>query len=214
MALLGYLGGYQSSSSRIELVGTIMAMLANFPVHLAGDNLSVVNRASSLRAWLIDHPLNPPPGKPFSLCKNGDLWDIFFKQLAARGPRSFRIKKTKGHALEHKEFLEKNPHLRWEAAHNNTVDRLANAARYNFFNKHHIHLSGILAKRASKYVDFVICVHNVIFKMHIFLQQLRVQEANPMALSISTPSNILHACPDLNLILPQFLWALKLIRVN
>ena len=117
--------------------------------------------------------------------------------MAARGPRFFRIKKTKGHALDHKEFLEKYPHLRWEAVHNNTVDRLANAARYNFFNKQHIHLSGILVKRASKYVDFVIHVHNVIFKMHIFLQQLRLHEASPMAVAMSTPNNILHVCPDL-----------------
>ena len=121
----------------------------------------------------------------------------FFQQLAARGPRSFKIKKTKGHALDHKDFLEKYPHLRWEAVHNNTVDRFANAARYNFFHKQHIHLSGILVKRASRYVDFVLQVHNIIFKMHVFLQHLRVPETSAIAAAISSPSNVLHVCPSL-----------------
>ena len=67
-----------------------------------------------------------------------------------------------------KTFLEKYPHLRWEAIHNNKVDRLANAARFNFFHKQHIHLSGILVKRASRYVDFLKHVHNTIFKMQKF----------------------------------------------
>ena len=108
VALLGYLGGYRSSSSRIELVGTIMSMLANFPVHLAGDNLAVVNKASDLRAWLLDNPDLPPPGQLFALGKNSDSWSMFFQQLAARGPRSFKFKKTKGHALEH-QFFRKIP---------------------------------------------------------------------------------------------------------
>ena len=122
---------------------------------------------------------------------------IFFPAIGRKGPRSFKSKETKGHALDHKDFLEKYPHLRWEAVHNNTVDRLANAARYNFFHKQHIHLSGVLVKRASRYVDFIMHVHNIIFKMHVFLQHQRGLEASPIAAAMTSPSNIPHVCPDL-----------------
>ena len=123
--------------------------------------------------------------------------DHFFQPLAARGPRSFRIKKTTGHALDHKTFLKKYPPLRWEAIHNNKADRPANAARYNFFHKQHIQVSGILVKRASRYVDFLKHVHNIIFKMHIHLQALRFPEAKSICAAIASSSNVLHACPDL-----------------
>ena len=40
-------------------------------------------------------------------------------------------------------------------------------------------------------------MHNVIFKMHIFLQQLRMQDVNPIARALTTPSNVLHVVPAL-----------------
>ena len=106
MALLGYLGGYRSSSTRIGLVGTIMALLSNFPIHLAVDNQMVVTKADAFRKWLLDHSTEPPPGPPMSLVKNGDLWTIFYKQLAAKGPEVFSNKKAKGHAIDDKSYCD------------------------------------------------------------------------------------------------------------
>eukprot|EP00973_Karenia_brevis_P063358 8806287-Karenia_brevis.AAC.1 len=61
LAILGYLGGYKSSSSRIELLGVILSLLSNVAVHLAGDNLSVVRRADYYRKWLLDNPDSTRP---------------------------------------------------------------------------------------------------------------------------------------------------------
>ena len=45
VAIMGYVGGYRSSSTRIELVGVILAITSNLPVLLACDSQSVVRRA-------------------------------------------------------------------------------------------------------------------------------------------------------------------------
>ena len=75
---MGHLGFYTSSSSRIELLGTIIALFSDQPLHLAVDNASVVNRAALYRDWLLQRPEQPPPGKPFGLTKTwGPVENIF-----------------------------------------------------------------------------------------------------------------------------------------
>ena len=44
VATMGYLGGYRSSSTRIELVGVILSIMSDLPVFLACDSQSVVRR--------------------------------------------------------------------------------------------------------------------------------------------------------------------------
>ena len=147
VAVLGYLGGYRSSSTRIELVGVILSIMSDLPVFLACDSQSVVNRAQLYANHLRTNATDQPPGKPFLLLKNGDLWSIFYNILKARGPHTFHIKKTKGHALANVDYLKRFPHLRGEARNNNEADLLADKARFNFYNSYHIELSQLLAKR-------------------------------------------------------------------
>eukprot|EP00973_Karenia_brevis_P023542 3242088-Karenia_brevis.AAC.1 len=59
------------------------------------------------------------------------------------------IKKTKGHALANHDYLKEFPHLKNEAVQNNEADRLADKARFNFYNRFHVELSNILVKRAD-----------------------------------------------------------------
>eukprot|EP00973_Karenia_brevis_P005083 698372-Karenia_brevis.AAC.1 len=65
-------------------------MYSPLPVHNALDNLSVVNKANYYLKHMLQYPSAPPPGKPFSLVANGDLWQIFWKIALARGPASIR----------------------------------------------------------------------------------------------------------------------------
>ena len=111
VAIMGYLGGYRSSSTRIELVGVILAIMSSLPVHLACDSQSVVRRAHFYAEHLRHNDTSDLPGKPFLLFKNGDLWFIFHNILRARGPHSFTIKKTKGYALAYVDYLRRFPHL-------------------------------------------------------------------------------------------------------
>eukprot|EP00973_Karenia_brevis_P077240 10730199-Karenia_brevis.AAC.1 len=48
LACTSYLRGFTSSSTRAELLGVIIALLAPTPVHIASDNLAVVKRAQHL----------------------------------------------------------------------------------------------------------------------------------------------------------------------
>ena len=54
------------SSGRTELFATVIASLANIPMHLGLDNLAVVNKGSRLIAWAQRYPALPPPGPPQS----------------------------------------------------------------------------------------------------------------------------------------------------
>eukprot|EP00973_Karenia_brevis_P027267 3760237-Karenia_brevis.AAC.1 len=64
----------------------------------------------------------------FSKHSNGDLWRIFHDLVASRGPLSVCVSKTKGHALEDREYLEAHPHLRQQAIYNDRSDTAARAA--------------------------------------------------------------------------------------
>ena len=74
VAILGYLGGYRSQSTRIELVGVILSIMSDLPVFLACDSQSVVKRAQFYADHLRNNAAEQPPGNPFLLLKNGDLW--------------------------------------------------------------------------------------------------------------------------------------------
>ena len=65
VAIMGYLGGYRSSSTRIELVGVILSILSDIPVHLACESQSVVRRAQFYAEHLRTNDTVVPPGKPF-----------------------------------------------------------------------------------------------------------------------------------------------------
>eukprot|EP00973_Karenia_brevis_P020649 2834776-Karenia_brevis.AAC.1 len=64
-----------------------------------------------------------------------------------RGPSTVTFTKTKGHALEDQEFLQKNPELRAQAIHNDKADRAAKSARWQFFNPNLVLLGEVLAQR-------------------------------------------------------------------
>ena len=98
MSIIGHLCGYTASFARVELLGAILALFSDLPLHLAIDNESVVRRAAKYILCLQNHPDEQIPGVPLGLPTNGDLWKIFCDVLRARGPHSVKVKKTKGHA--------------------------------------------------------------------------------------------------------------------
>ena len=153
MAIMGYLGGYTSSSSRIELLGVILSLFSDQPLHLAVDNASVVRRASMYLDWLLHDPSGAMPGKPLGITKNGDLWQIVCGTLRARGPDTFRIKKTKGHALANTNYLKRFSALRDEAIGNNEAEKYAGRAKFCFYNANHFLLSEILSQKRAAVCD-------------------------------------------------------------
>ena len=108
---------------------------------------------------------------------NSDLWLIFVRTLVKRGPKTVRLKKTKGHALELKGFLEKYPELRTEARHNDIADSIAKAARFVFHHPELVKLSKALVSRHNRYVMFIRALFSVIGRVHLASQNIRKSTA-------------------------------------
>ena len=153
LEVASYIDGFVSSSTRTELLGIILALFSDLPVHLAVDSAAVLGPARRIQSWLIRYvqslssaqlPQSPadtwqlkPLGKHFELTSNGDLWHIFFRTLMHRGPTTVMFTKTKGHALENHSFLQEHPELRTQAVNNDRADKAAKAARTTFYNSRH-----------------------------------------------------------------------------
>ena len=149
--LMTFIDGPVSSLSRAELVGLIVSLFSQLPVHAAIDSQVVLSTASkifdflssftdlsSFRARLPQSVADLPKfpiKRQLPFLPNSDLWLVFWRTLVMRGTRGVKFKKKKGHALEPKNrvYLNKHPELRAEARHNDNVDAIADRARDHFF---------------------------------------------------------------------------------
>ena len=126
----------------------------------------------------------------------GTFGQMFCDTLRARGPSSFKIKKTKGHALANIGYLKQFPYLGEEVVCNNEADRYAGKAKFSFYNANHLLLSELLPKREAQYASMVRSVHNVIARVHMVSQQVRTTPAYKMASNIpTTTTSISHQLP-------------------
>ena len=103
------LHGPIANSSRAELLGATLAMMAPQPIHLASDSKVVVDR---LQSWLkrglpggnheggfIDTNFGSVPvlEKSLMFVHDTDLWHLALSLSRDRGPSTFRISKVKAH---------------------------------------------------------------------------------------------------------------------
>ena len=187
-----FVDGPVSSSSRAELVGLIVSLFSNLPVHAAIDSQVVLSTSTKVLNYLdtcaelsqfrarlpqsvADLP-KIPIKRQLAFTPNSDLWLVFWRTLVTRGTRGVHFKKTKGHALDPKNqpYLEKHPELRVEARHNNSADEIADRAREHFFHPNLRKLSELLVKRHDAYVQFVRAIMNIVARVHTVAQELRV----------------------------------------
>ena len=103
VSIAGSLPGVYNSSTRAELAGAIVSMTKPGALHLALDNLSVVNGiqrildgAKRALAWNFCTCLSGR--RPWSFRSDGDLWEIAERAIKARGVNSIAVSWTKGHA--------------------------------------------------------------------------------------------------------------------
>ena len=88
------IGGYGGSSTRTELAAAIVAILANGPVHIGSDSQAFIDKASDI---LYKLRLGKPLKCNWKTTSDGDLWEHFTKAAMAKGPKSIRLTKVKGH---------------------------------------------------------------------------------------------------------------------
>jgi hypothetical protein len=93
MMLIGALTGQRCSSTRTELAAGILAIHAPGAVNQGTDSM-----AYTVRARNILDGADLTRRKPWSIQKDGDLWEIFEASANAKGRDSITITKVKAHA--------------------------------------------------------------------------------------------------------------------
>jgi len=92
LMLAGALPGVFNSSTRTELAGVISTLAKPGGLHIALDNLSVVEGITDIIAS------RTTSRRPWPLRTDGDLWSVAEEAIAARNPASITVSWTKGHA--------------------------------------------------------------------------------------------------------------------
>jgi hypothetical protein len=92
LMMAGTLPGVYNSSTRTELAAIIASLSKPGGLHIALDNMSVVNGVMNIIEGKSRRK------RPWNLRPDGDLWQIAEQAIAARNPQSLQITWTKGHA--------------------------------------------------------------------------------------------------------------------
>lgn len=107
IGLWGKMVGQRNSSTRMEIVASIIVLTRATPITIASDSKAMIDKAMRLKeaatklnddpqaAWW---PLRNPMGKPWGLQADGDLWKLMWEALLTRGPHAVTWVKVKGHA--------------------------------------------------------------------------------------------------------------------
>ena len=107
IGLCGRMVGECNSSTRMVLVGAIVALRRATPMRIAFDIQSLIDKATYLKTVAmrlnadleaIWWPTRNPTGRPWGLQPDRDLWKLLWEALLTRGPSSVTWQKFKGHA--------------------------------------------------------------------------------------------------------------------
>ena len=120
LAVAGSVPGLFHSSARAELVAAIVALLNQSTISLKADNHAVVCKA------MMRMQSGSSGRKPWSLHKDGDLWEALFNIATSRGFSSFTMAWTKGHVTLG--FLLNGSGQARDAVYNSLADRAAPVA--------------------------------------------------------------------------------------
>ncbi len=97
LMLYAPIGGFSGSSTRTELAAAIIALAANGPIHIGTDSQAMLDRAQ----WILKHLRKGKRHKTnWQTTPDGDLWHHFEEAARAKGWKSIRITKVKGHATQ------------------------------------------------------------------------------------------------------------------
>ena len=116
--------GPNAASTRAELGAMLGASLAPFPIHVAMDNISVVNRTQLLIRGIPIHPY-----KPWQLLRDGHLWKALSDAIYQRGPGSIAASWVKGRAKAI--HIQKGITTLYHKLRNDRVDTIADDGQEN-----------------------------------------------------------------------------------
>ncbi len=91
------IGGLSGSSTRTELAAAILALAANGPIHLGTDSQAFMDRANKV---INNIRKGCKRKRHWQMTSDGDLWYHFEHAVKAKGWKSVRISKVKGHVRQ------------------------------------------------------------------------------------------------------------------
>jgi hypothetical protein len=103
------LPGQRCNSTRVETAAAVIALMRRKSIRIGTDSAAMLSKAKALmetaRRWSDEAqhdwlPKRNPLRKPWGLQNDGDLWELFFGAVLARGPRAHAFEKVKGHATQ------------------------------------------------------------------------------------------------------------------
>ena len=91
MQAFGQSLGPALSSTRQEAIAIYASVALPGPRHCGVDNQSAINRANEILAGNCGR-------RPWGMQDDGDVWQVFAQETAAKGVTSLQLSKVKGHA--------------------------------------------------------------------------------------------------------------------
>jgi hypothetical protein len=169
------IGGYSGSSTRTELAAAILALAANGPVHLGTDS-----KVFHDKALLILGNLRKGNKIKYNwqLVSDGDLWNHFEQAARAKGYKSIRITKVKGHAKQQQ--VNEGIYRQCDKDGNDQADRAADLAT-NMHGEDVVKVANILHGRHVKYTSFFHKVVKHIIEGYLIHRKLVEKESSKQA---------------------------------
>ncbi len=144
------IGGYSGNSTRTELAAAIVAIMANGPAHIGTDSQAFKDKADRtlhrLRCGRKDR-------RNWKTAADGDLWDHFERAAIAKGPKTIRITKVKGHVTQQQ--VDANVHRAVDKVGNDKADEAADVG-VQTHGKDLIQVARIFHSRHTRYTKFML----------------------------------------------------------
>ena len=143
------IGGLSGSSTRTELAAAILAIVANGPVHIGTDSQAFLDRAVKVIEGVRRHRKRK---RNWQLVSDGDLWFHFEQAVKAKGWKSIRLSKVKGHVTQAQ--VDDGLFMQMDKDGNDKADEAADVA-VSLHGESIISVGRILLRRYKQYITFM-----------------------------------------------------------
>ena len=156
---------FRATSCRAEAVGMLVAALQPFATHVCLDGMSAIqSMASADRFRASWFP------RPQALVGNGDIWQLFFKAVEARGAHTFLASWGKGHSTAAE--IARGLTTADRAAGNHKAHTACDQAR-QLVDVASAALTALYMQRRAEYLQMVIKIHAHLVAVATFVREHR-----------------------------------------
>ena len=184
LKLFTHMNGYGGSSTRLEITGALLGMVADKAVHLGTDSSSFLKKALTIHNHIRSGTL---PKRPWPLQKDGDMWHMYYRHAAAKTVDAIAITKVKGHATQ--SMVDTGRVKAADKAGNDKADEAADEG-VELFGQPIVKLSKLYARRHTAYSGFIGDLQEhiaFIYKVRATMLQATTSTGTPASGTTSKP---------------------------